>query len=391
MWPRILPLLLLPLLGCPGGPPRETVTASSRVTNFTISLADDDAARALLASGAIRGADCSLDLATVAGRPALRIATVAEFCDAWIDLERVVDRPIDFGNGGVLSFDLLIPEESQIVSVKFNHAAADGSVGGCGNYFNNVHGNRGEWLRVTVPLQEQYEQCQNWVGEGDILRPTYVLSVNPYNAERSDTSVLYINNISLGTGYGYGGPGIQRLAPRPRVTAVNPYTITFDDDTLLARQLAYRTFESTTQSLAKNKFGNPSRAIRAYGTGANNYICWLPDIAEMTGQPVNFHRVDSLFFRYYLTPESDTIAGARLFFTTGEDWQGLLIAEDFMQPGEFVRGQWTRHAVAIDDLDLTPAREFRDVLAAVYELRLDLKYAKSAEPIEIWYDDFGWK
>ena len=391
MWHHLSLLLLLLLFGCPGAAPSETVGLSSQSAEFAISLADDAAARDLLASGAIRGADCSLGMATVAGQPALRIATVAEFSDAWIDLEQVVGRPIDFGSGGILRFDLFIPQESHIASVKFNHAGADSSVGGCGDYFNNVVGNQGEWLRVTVPLLEQYAQCQNWVGEGDVLRPTHALSINPYNAERSDTSVMYINNISLGTGYGHGGPGVQRLAPRPRVTDVNPYTITFDDDTLLARQLAYRTFEATTQSLAKNKFGNSSRAIRAYGTGANNYICWLPDVAEMTGRPVNFHRVDSLFFRYYLTPESDTVAGARLFFTTGEDWEGLLIAEDFMQPDEFVRGQWTRHAVAIDDLDLTPARESRDVLAAVYELRLDLKYAESAGPIEIWYDDFGWK
>jgi hypothetical protein len=62
-----------------------------------------------------------------------------------------------------------------------------------------------------------------------------------------------------------------------------------------------------------------------------------------------------------------------------------------MQPQDFVRGRWRRHAVALDELEYTPAREPLDVLAAVYEMRLDLKYDTTAGPIEVWIDDFGWK
>jgi hypothetical protein len=62
-----------------------------------------------------------------------------------------------------------------------------------------------------------------------------------------------------------------------------------------------------------------------------------------------------------------------------------------MSADDFHRGRWTYFSAAIKDLNLEQAREKTDVLAAVYEFRLDLHYETDAGPIEIWYDDFGWK
>jgi hypothetical protein len=318
------------------------------------------------------------------------MATTEEFSDLFFDWQRLLGHPVDMGEG-FLSFDLFVPPGSDVMSIKFNQRGEDGTFGGCGDYFNNLSGNRGRWLSVVVPLAEQQAHCQSWTGEGDFRRSVTAISLNPYNANRVDTGVVYINNLRLSQKRPEGNFTEPRLAERPYVADNSPYTITFEDTALLARQQAYRTFEATTQYLTTGAYGNPTRAIRAYGTGRNRYICWLPDIEEMTGHPVNFHELDSLHFRYYLTEDSDRVEGARLFVTTGENWQGILIAEDFLREDELRRGRWTRHAVALDDLDFTTAREPLDVLAAVYEMRLDLKYAATAGPIEFWVDDFGWK
>lgn len=359
---------------------------------FTVSFDNQDSTQAMIDRGILHGQGCTLTADSVAGRAALRLATTEEFCDGFVEIEKWLGQTVDLGSGGYLTFGVYVPDRSQVMSVKFNQRDTEGRFGGCGNYFNNLYGRRGEWIDVTVPLTEQYAECRTWVGEGDFLSEVSAISINPYNADRIDTAILYLSHIS----FSHNSPPtrrdqVNRLSPRPAVAVNNPHTITFDEPELLARQQAYRTFEATTQSIAAGKFGNQTNAIRAYGTGDNRYISWLPDIEQMTGQPVDFHQVDSLFFSYYLTPESDSFEGARLFITTGDDWEGILIAENFMTHDDFMRGSWSRHAVAIDDLDLTRVDEPGDVLSAVYELRLDLKYVDSAGPIEIWYDDFGWK
>ena len=386
--PSYLPLLLLLCAGCTRSAHPPTVANED---GFTLDLTNTSEGQRLLADSSIYCQGCTVTVTTALGRPALCLTTQAEFSDAYLDLLKLFGRPFDFTAPRYLNFDVYVPPGSAISSVKFNQLGSDGTFGGCGNYYNNIPPDaRRRWVTVSVPLAEQAAYCTAWVGNGDFSKAVRALTINPFNAERSDSSTLYINRISLSDRPRRGAIE-DRLAPRPLVAENNPYTITWDDRELLRRQLAYRTFEATTQSIQGGKFGNATQAIRAYGTGQNNYICLLPDIEQMTGHPVNFRAVDSLFFRYYLSPESDTVQGARLFLTSGDDWDSILLAEDFMTAGDFVRGAWTRHAVAIKDLQTTAAREPADVLAAVYELRLDLKYAPTAGPIEIWFDDFGWR
>ncbi len=375
------------LSACTSGP---SPTISGDRQSFHLRIDNRAAGEELLRDSSLYAAGARVTVVEIAGRTALRMATVEEFSDLYFDWQRMLGHPVDM-RSGFLSFDLYVPEGSDVASIKFNQLGPDGSFGGCGNYFNQLSGNRGRWLSVVVPLEEQQAECQRWAGDGDYREEVVALSLNPYNANRVDSAVLYVNNLRLSQERPSGNFVKHRLAKRPYVARNSPYTITFEDATLLARQLAYRTFEATTQYLASGVYGNPGRAIRAYGTGANRYICFLPDIEEMTGHPVDFHQLDSLYFRYYLTEESDTVDGARLFITTGKDWEGILIAEDFLPANRLERGRWARYAAAIDDLTLTAAREPLDVLAAVYELRLDLKYDTTAGPIEFWVDDLGWK
>lgn len=376
-----LPLLLLLL----------SPQLSDTLLEFDLSFTDANEVQTLLEAEILHAQSGELTVASVGGRTALKLSTTAEFSDAFIELERLLGRPVDFSDGGYLTFGVYVPPGSEVMSVKFNQRDVNGNFGGCGNYLNKLYGQRGKWIEVSVPLSEQYSECRNWVGEGDFLGAVSAISLNPYNANQVDTATLYLSHLRLSRHPVSRARVVQRLAERPYVKNNNPHTITFDDPNLLARQQAYRTFEATTQQLAAGKFGNPTVAIRSYGSGENRYICWLPDIEQMTGHPVDFRTVDSLHFRYYLTPQSDRIDGARLFITTGDDWDGILIAENFMKATDFVRGSWTRHVVALADLELTPVDEPGDVLSQVYEMRLDLKYDATAGPIEIWYDDFGWK
>lgn len=362
---------------------------STGPSNFTLDIHNDEAGRALLAEGSIHGNECKVELAQIGGRDALKISTLAEFSDAFIDLSGLFGRSIDFRSAKYFYFDAYVPEGSWIASIKFNHKTADGSFGGCGNSANNLATNQGRWLTVEVPVQEWFTHCKNWSGKGDFLASTSELTINPYNANRVDTGVVYVNNFRLmdkKVSLKFLHP---RLAPKPEVADNSPYTITWDDQALLDKQIAWRAFEATTQHIAKGKFGNPTNAIRAYGTGQNRFIALLPDIEQMTGHSVNFHELDSLHFQYYLTPESAEVSGATLFITTGEDWNGIVYDTTFMLAEDFQRGEWTYFAKALSDLDLAKAREEVDVLAKVYELRLDLHYGKEAGPIEIWYDDIG--
>ncbi|MEL7161282.1 MAG: hypothetical protein AAFN92_11040, partial [Bacteroidota bacterium] len=299
------------LVSCADAPPQTTVT-STGPDNFLLELRNDDAGQQLFADGLIHGSHCEVDLAEIAGRPALRLATLSEFSDAFMDFEALFGYAIDFRAGKFFYFDAYVPEGSWIASLKFNHKTADGSFGGCGNSANNLAANQGRWFTVEIPVEEWFAHCKNWSGESDFLSATREFTVNPYNANRVDTGVVYLNNFQLTDERREVVPLSPRNVAKPELADNSPYTITWDDRPLLEKQLAWRSFEATTQHITSGKFGNPTNAIRSYGTGQNKYICLLPDIEQMTGRPVNFHDLDSLHFRYYLTEDSAPVHGARL-------------------------------------------------------------------------------
>ncbi|MEM6841649.1 MAG: TonB-dependent receptor, partial [Bacteroidota bacterium] len=109
----ILPLLgfVLLLTSCasPDAGPTSTYASDNR-TSFTIDFADDDATRALLGEGSITGSDASVGLETIDGEGALRVATLTEFSDAFIDLEALFGYPIDFSDARYLAVRMMVPE-----------------------------------------------------------------------------------------------------------------------------------------------------------------------------------------------------------------------------------------------------------------------------------------
>ncbi|GAB5521848.1 MAG: hypothetical protein RhofKO_40990 [Rhodothermales bacterium] len=378
--------LLLSACSTPDAGPVSTYASDDR-TSFIIDFADDAATRALFADDTIFGSDASVALETVNGEAALRVATVEEFSDAFVDLEALFGHTIDFSDARYLAVRMLVPEGSWIKALKFNFRDAEGNMGGIGEVTNNFYGHYGQWLDVIVDLQTMLPGFENWVGETSPLPNVKELSFNPYNGHQADSSVYYISRLQLSNAP-ITGTYHDRLAERPIVEPNIPYTITFDDPEVLHQQMAIRGFESTYQALQSGVAGNETMAIRVKGRPDKQYIAFLPMIDKLTGQPADFRNVERISFDYYLTEDSAPFDGSSFFIVT-EHWQNILLTRDFYD--DYKRGAWHTVSVNLADIDFDQVSGTDPVLPNVYELRLDLNYESDEKGIEMWIDNFRWE
>ena len=363
---------------------------STAAKNFTIQLTDADTLRRWLTDSILYGSDCALSVAEAGGSTCLQLTTRSEFSDGFLDLEKLFGRPVDLQAGGYLNAEIYVPRESWIATLKFNARDMAGNFGGFREVMNNFPGRYDAWLTFSVPVADLLPDFTNWVGTESPLARVEQLSFNPYCAHQASPSSIYIRSVSLRDEAPAGADAGALLERKfPATNAV--YHIDFDDDTWLREQIAYRSFESSAQAFGEGIGGNASRAIRLRGEDHLNNIAWLPILTQVTGAPVDFTRVDSIYFRYYLPPETDDFDGSH-FYLTSEHWDDILLDTAFY--ADFKRGSWERLAVAVDDLQLERVRGElpRDsILRAVHELRFNINYFPDRKNVEMWIDDFGWK
>ena len=365
----------------------ETHFKSESPTQFHLQLAADETSNQLLQEKTIYGKECAVSIVEKGGQAALAIKTNSEFSDAFIDLEKLFGHPIDFSKARYLSMQLYVPEDSWIATMKFNFRDSANNFGGFKEVFNNFYGHYDQWINVVVDVQDLLPDFRNWSGDENPLGSVTQFSFNPYNAHQEDSSVIYVNNIQL-SDKKVEADYIPALMPRLDSLPNIPYKITFDQENLRRQHMAYRSYESSSQALAKGIGGNETMSIRIRGAEHLKHMAFLPMMDRLTGHPVDFTKVKRIYFSYYLTPESDDFNGSWLYIA-GEHWQNLLIDKDFYR--DFKKGSWEKISVDIADLNLERARGEDPVLSNVYEIRFDLQYFPGRKNVEMWIDDFGWE
>ena len=371
------------LLSCGGGDGDDPAASAT----FSFEIADRQQARRLIDDGTLSCSACSLRPAEVDGRAAVEVRTAAEFSDAFLDLAALTGGPVDFTAHDYLHFELLVPDSSWVSAVKFNFRDAEGNLGGVPEAANGFYGSGEAWVRGVADLRRLRRRYQTWRGDGSALADAIAISFNPYTAHQADSSSYFIRGLALGDEVlpGYREP----LVPRPASVANDRYTITFDDRAWLARQGAYRTFESSYQAFAEGVAGNPTRAIRLKGKTDNRYIAFLPEVEPITGHPVDLSAAERIRLRYYLVPGGDPVDGATLHIVT-EGWRNQVI--DTLAIEAFEAGSWREATIELDDLDLFVANgdlSPEEILRGVHSVRLDLNYR--GKDVEMWVDDFGWE
>ena len=378
---------------------------SLAAAEFAIEFSDADQTRRLIEGATITPSGCTVDVASVAGRSALQIKTRQEFCDVFIAVEELGGDALDLRVGGWLTMDLYMPGDSWTSAIKLNVRDADGNLGGIPEVANNFVDHTDRWITIVTDLRPLIGRYETWHGDGNVLQSVSHLSINPFTADQADDSSFYIGSIALTSSRPDRpvGDSIEGTIPPEQTFDRNLSVLDFDDRTTLRRQLAYRSFESSFQSLRGGVAGNPTRAIRVQGQPDLNNIALLPMLDRLTGGPVDFREVDSIRFRYHLVPGGDDFDGCSLTLAS-QHWQSILIAKDAgieLIPGNVTSenvtsengpdGQWRTATIKLDELEFDRVRGEQDVLAAVHELRLNLNYRGEQKNIECWFDDFEWQ
>lgn len=352
-----------------------------------IFVLDFSADRSWMADSLAYGSDCAVEIAEAEGERALKITTEAEFSDAFLDLEALTGGPVDFTGGKYLVVRVLVPEESWVAALKLNFGDAQGNLGGIPEIANNFRERRGVWQTVLVDLGERNAEFQNWAGDESPLPRATRLSLNPFNANQAEPSSFYVSRLALYDAKPSGAFD-DALVPHPTVATNNPFEVTFDDESYLWQNLAYRTFEGSFQTFREGVAGNATRAIRIKGSPPNEYIALLFELDQMTGAAVDFTAVRELYFDYYLVPGGDPIDGAKLF-VTNDGWANILLDERAVET--FEAGRWQQMVLRIEELDLELARGEEGVLPRVEQIRLDLNYRPGRKDVEMWIDNVGWR
>ncbi len=360
---------------------------SESPSTFQLVWNDEADLQQLLTDSVIFGSSSRARVKEVGGHSALEIKTSSEFSDTFVDVKKLFGHTINFSQGGYLSMQLWVPQESWISAMKFNFRDTLGNFGGGAEVFNNFYGHYDQWMNVTADVQDIAASFKNWVGDDNPLPQVAQFSFNPYNAHQADSSVVYVRDIRF-TAEQPEETYNTALATLPEQLPNIPYELNFDDEATLRQLTAYRSFESSCQAFAKGVAGNNTRAIRIKGSDQNEHIAFLPIFDKMTGKPVDFTQVRRLYFSYYLTEDSDSFDGSWLYLAD-EHWNNLLIDKNFYR--DFVKGSWQQVSVDVKDINLARAHGEGEVLPHVYELRLGINYLPGKKNIEIWIDDFGWE
>lgn len=365
----------------------SSVYQSKNDLSFHIQFGQDSKTESFLQDSAIVGSGAKVSLARVDNQSALEVKTAQEFSDAFLDLEKLLGREIDFSKARYLKLKLLVPKASWITALKFNFKDARGNFGGCDEIVNNFYGNYDQWVTYVVDLQHHIPLFKNWHGEDNPLPQTKYLSLNPYNAHQADSSSIYIHSLELSQEYPSGEFEVP-LTQRPEISPNLPYTITFDEEVLLRKQMAIRAFESTYQAMAKNVGGNKTMAIRLKGKDSNKHLAFLPILDKLTGDPVDFTKVKTLKFSYYLTEDSADFDGSILYLAN-EHWKDVLVHKNIYD--DFKKGVWQEVRIDLSSLNLDTMEGSEEVLPNVYEIRFGLNYRPNQKNIEMWLDNFGWE
>ena len=360
---------------------------SESPTDFNIRFAKDSITKGFIRDSIIFGSGASVSIKNIDGLDALEVRTNSEFSDAFLNLEKLFGHTIDFSKAKYVSMKLWVPNESWITALKLNFKDTKGNFGGCDEITNNFYGNYNQWINVVIDMQEVIPEFKNWHGEESPLPKTKYLSLNPYNAHQADSSSIYIHSLKLSDEKPHGD-FTEALVQRPEIIQNNPYTITFDDEELLHRQMAIRAFESTYQAMSKNIAGNSSMAIRLKGKENNTHLAFLPILDKLTSAPVDFTKVKRLHFSYYLTEDSDDFDGAILFLAN-QHWENVLIEPQIYK--DFQKGQWFDVSIDLEDFNFQEKEGSSKVMPNVYEIRLGLNYRPNLKNIEMWLDNFGWE
>ncbi len=360
---------------------------SKSSTSFMLKFLDNKDTQKLLYDSIVYGSKCKVSIKTIENRPALEIKTSKEFSDAFVDLKKLFGHTINFEKARYLSMSLFVPDQSWISALKLNFKDSIGNFGGCPEIANNFYGNYNRWFDIVVDMKKLTPRFKNWHGDGNPLSNTSLLSLNPYNAHQADSSVIYINNISLTNTKPSGDYLTSLVKPVDSIQNI-PFKMDFDNPAFLRQLMAYRSFESSYQAMSKNIAGNNTMAIRLKGNLENNNIAFLPILDKVTGHPVDFTKIKRIYFSYFITEDSDDFDGMWLYLTT-EHWNDILLDKKFYS--DYKKGIWEKVSIDINDLNLEQIKGDDPVLPNVYELRINVNYFPKKKNIEMWIDDFGWE
>ncbi len=365
----------------------ETYFKSSSNTEFKINFENDETLRKYLSEGFLSEGNCELNPAEIAGEGCLEIKTNSEFSDGFIHVNQLFGHYIDFSNACYLYMRLYIPEESWICAMKLNFQDDVGNNGGCKEVFNNFYGHTNQWLDFVVDLQEIKDDFQNWKGTENTMQNSSSFSLNPYCGHQGKKSSIYISKIEL-TSEKKEMDYHPSLAPKVNIQPNIPFEMNFDNEQYLRNIMAYRGFESTFQAVENNIGGNPTTAIRIKANATNKHFVFLPEMIKVTGNSVDFTKVDSLYFDYYIPEDSGNISHMMLFLTDDE-WHEMY--QDQNITDSFKKGKWDRKRFCIKDLNLEKVKGEKETLSAIEEIRLDVMPIDEKRDFEIWIDNFGWK
>jgi hypothetical protein len=352
-------------------------------SNLTLKVGTDTTGKSALANNVIFASSGKVSIQKVKSKVCLGLSSNKEFSDAFYDLKKLVGSEIDFTQAKYLWFDLYVPKPSSMAAIKFNFKDEEGNFGGSAEMANGFATNKDKWLKVLVNMDKLRESFTLWHGSQNPLQKVRYFSVNPYNYNLEDSSVVYFNNIN----FGMVKPSDYTEFTAPILGLKSfPFKMDFEDTPTMQSLLAYRKFEGSNQLFAQNIAGNVTTALRIKGSETKKNLAFLPNIYKMCqGQTINFTNAKRIKFKYYLTPESEDFDGTWLFLTS-KDWKDILIARNFK--ADFVKGSWQDATVEIDDLIFDAARGKPDFLETVYELRFNINYTPGHHKIEMWLDDF---
>ena len=397
-------LFLFVLTACTGPAPTSTtapaaapspfVAASSSPYDFVLDLGDEGTPLPPDLLDHVTSSDATVTIDDGPYGRNLKMTTTSEFSDLFLDTEALFGHPIDFTRGGYLRLQFLVPPYSWISALKLNFRDAEGNFGGIGEVANDFGEQErdGYFRDVVIHLDSLLPTFTNWHGETSPLGAVTAFSINPYNADQSEGQDVYLHRIEFSPTRPEGTFDTALLPHPAEATPTDPnrYHFTFDDREALQPQMAYRTFESSSQAFATGIGGNPTRAIKCAGRPDLNNIAFLPIIERMTGSPADFTRVDSIYFDYYIPESSASFDGVTLWIVS-EHWNDILMDDRALEYADFTIGEWSHGAIAIGDLNLVRAKGTAEVLPNVYEWRMNFNYREGEKDVVVWLDNVGWK
>lgn len=114
----------------------QSFAVNNSPIEFRLRIGNDDAGKGWVRDHQIYGSDCEVAVRRIGGKDALEISTSTEFCDAFLDCQKLFGRSLDLTQARYLSMRVYRPSGSWICALKLNFRDADRNFGGVPEFVN---------------------------------------------------------------------------------------------------------------------------------------------------------------------------------------------------------------------------------------------------------------